>query len=79
MVLLVSEIMDGIGLVDCWCRIFANLAREIIKDCQDMEADEGIKTTLPMTYGLVKSRMLAYVVVMAALVCLIHTLLARPV
>ena len=49
---------------------FANLAREIIKDCQDMEADEGVRRTLPMTYGLVKSRMLAYVVVMAALVCL---------
>jgi geranylgeranylglycerol-phosphate geranylgeranyltransferase len=49
---------------------FANLAREIIKDCQDMEADEGVRKTLPMTYGLVKSRMLAYVIVMAALVCL---------
>ena len=49
---------------------FANLAREIIKDCQDMEADEGVRQTLPMTFGLVKSRMLAYVVVMAALVCL---------
>ena len=49
---------------------FANLAREIIKDCQDMEADEGVRQTLPMTYGLVKSRMLAYVIVMAALVCL---------
>ena len=35
-----------------------------------MEADEGVRQTLPMTYGLVKSRMLAYVVVMAALVCL---------
>lgn len=49
---------------------FANLAREVIKDCQDMEADQGIRTTLPMSLGLVKSRMLAYVVVMAALVCL---------
>ena len=49
---------------------FANLAREIIKDCQDMEADEGVRQTLPMTFGLVKSRMLAYIVVMAALVCL---------
>ena len=49
---------------------FANLSREIIKDCQDMEADEGKRITLPMTYGLVKSRMLAYVIVMAALVCL---------
>ena len=35
-----------------------------------MEADEGLRQTLPMTYGLVKSRMLAYVIVMAALVCL---------
>ena len=49
---------------------FANLAREIIKDCQDLEADEGKRTTLPMTYGLVKSRMLAYVIIMAGLVCL---------
>ena len=49
---------------------FANLAREIIKDCQDMEADEGVRKTLSMTFGLVKSRMLAYIVVMAALVCL---------
>ncbi|HII23705.1 MAG TPA: UbiA family prenyltransferase, partial [Candidatus Poseidoniaceae archaeon] len=49
---------------------FANLAREIIKDCQDMEADEGNRQTLPMSFGLVKSRMAAYVVVMAALVCL---------
>ena len=47
-----------------------NLAREMVKDCMDMEADEGVRQTLPMTYGLVKSRMLAYVIVMAALVCL---------
>ena len=28
-----------------------NLAREMVKDCMDMEADEGSRHTLPMTYG----------------------------
>tara|TARA_B100000767_G_C19769479_1_gene539208 strand:+ start:806 stop:1651 length:846 start_codon:yes stop_codon:yes gene_type:complete len=49
---------------------FTNLAREIIKDCADMEADKGTRQTLPMSIGLLKSRMTAYVIVMAALVCL---------
>ena len=49
---------------------FTNLAREIIKDCQDIESDEGIRNTLPMSFGLQNSRMLAYVIIMAALVCL---------
>ena len=49
---------------------FTNLAREIVKDCQDMESDEGIRQTLPMTFGLQNSRMAAYVIIMAALVCL---------
>jgi len=49
---------------------FTNLAREIVKDCQDMEADEGIRSTLPMSFGLEKSRMAAYVIIMASLVCL---------
>jgi geranylgeranylglycerol-phosphate geranylgeranyltransferase len=49
---------------------FTNLAREIIKDCQDIVADEGQRTTLPMKIGLEKSRMAAYVIIMAALVCL---------
>jgi len=53
------------GVVFC-----TNLAREIIKDCQDMEADEGTRNTLPMSIGLVKSRMAAYVIIMASLVCL---------
>lgn len=47
-----------------------NLAREMVKDCMDMEADEGSRRTLPMTYGKEKVRMAAYVVVMGALVCL---------
>ena len=49
---------------------FTNLAREIVKDCQDMESDEGIRDTLPMKIGLQNSRMAAYVIIMAALVCL---------
>lgn len=47
-----------------------NLAREMVKDCMDMEADEGSRNTLPMKYGKEKVRMAAYVVLMGALVCL---------
>ncbi|MCP2504769.1 MAG: geranylgeranylglycerol-phosphate geranylgeranyltransferase [Candidatus Poseidoniaceae archaeon] len=49
---------------------FTNLAREIVKDCQDMLADEGVRNTLPMKIGLENARMLSYVLVMAGLVCL---------
>ena len=47
-----------------------NLAREMVKDCMDMESDEGSRQTLPMTYGKEKVRMAGYVVLMGALVCL---------
>ena len=47
----------------------ANLAREIIKDCEDMESDEG-RNTLPMRIGLEKSRMLSYLLILSALVVL---------
>jgi len=47
-----------------------NLAREMVKDCMDMESDEGSRNTLPMKYGKEKVRMASYVVIMAALVCL---------
>ena len=47
-----------------------NLAREMVKDCMDMEADAGSRQTLPMRYGKEKVRMAAYVVIMGALVCL---------
>lgn len=49
---------------------FTNLAREMVKDCMDMEADTGSRQTLPMTYGKEKVRMAAYVLLMGALVCL---------
>ena len=47
-----------------------NLAREMVKDCMDMDADQGSRQTLPMTYGKEKVRMAAYIVIMGALVCL---------
>jgi len=49
---------------------FTNLAREIIKDCQDILADEGVRHTLPMKVGLENARMVAYILIMAGLVCL---------
>ena len=48
---------------------FANLAREIIKDCEDMETDEGRKT-LPMRVGLMNARATAYVFILASMVTL---------
>jgi len=49
---------------------FTNLARELVKDCMDMEADAGTRRTLPMAHGPEKVRMVAYVLLMGALVCL---------
>ena len=49
---------------------FVNLAREIVKDCFDMESDEGRRETFPMSVGKEKARMFAYVFIMAGLVCL---------
>ena len=48
---------------------FANLAREIIKDCEDMESDEG-RNTLPMRIGLMNARSVAYVFILASMVTL---------
>ncbi len=49
---------------------FTNLSREIIKDCQDMLADAGERQTFPMLVGQENARMVAYVMVLAGLVCL---------
>ncbi|MBT4406897.1 MAG: UbiA family prenyltransferase [Euryarchaeota archaeon] len=46
---------------------FANLAREILKDCQDIEGDTG-RNTLPMQVGLEKARMIAYPIALTAMV-----------
>jgi geranylgeranylglycerol-phosphate geranylgeranyltransferase len=45
----------------------ANLAREILKDCQDIEGDIG-RNTLPMKVGLEKARMIAYPIALGAMV-----------
>ncbi len=49
--------------------MLANLAREIIKDCEDMESDAD-RNTLPMRIGLAKSRNIAFVIVCFSLVLL---------
>ena len=74
-----AVILYGAATVDSITRLsflvagvvfFTNLAREIVKDCQDMLADEGERYTLPMKIGLERARMLAYVFIMGELVCL---------
>lgn len=49
---------------------FVNLAREIVKDCQDLDADSESRVTLPMKIGLENSRMVAYVMTLFGLVML---------
>ena len=48
---------------------FANLAREIIKDCEDIETDEG-RNTLPMRIGLMNARSVAYVFILSSMIAL---------
>jgi 4-hydroxybenzoate polyprenyltransferase len=49
---------------------FVNLAREIVKDCQDLDADYETRVTLPMKIGLENSRMVAYVLTLFGIVML---------
>ena len=49
---------------------FVNLAREIVKDCQDLDADSETRVTLPMKIGLENSRMVAYVLTLFGIVML---------
>ena len=48
---------------------FINLAREIVKDCEDMESDSNTRNTLPMIVGKEKARMIGYSVSMGGVVC----------
>ncbi len=48
---------------------FINLAREIIKDCEDLESDSETRNTLPMSVGKEKARMIAYSISMGGIVC----------
>lgn len=65
----VSLVNTPIVLFAAGVAFFANLAREIIKDCEDMESDEGRKT-LPMRIGLLNARAVAYVCILAAMIVL---------
>ena len=66
--------IEGIDALLCWyvagVVFFVNLAREIIKDCQDMEADSDSRQTLPMKIGKENSRMVAYVLTLVGIVFL---------
>lgn len=66
--------IEKLDSVLCWyvagVVFFVNLAREIIKDCQDMEADGDSRNTLPMKIGKEKSRMFAYVLTLIGIVFL---------
>ena len=66
--------IQGLQSTLCWyvagVVFFVNLAREIVKDCQDIEADGDYRNTLPMKIGLENSRMLAYVLTLAGIVFL---------
>jgi len=66
--------IEGLGALLCWyvagVVFFVNLAREIIKDCQDMEADSDSRQTLPMKIGKENSRMIAYVLTLIGIVFL---------
>ena len=66
--------IEGLGAALCWyvagVVFFVNLAREIIKDCQDMEADSGSRETLPMKIGKENCRMIAYVLTLVGIVFL---------
>ena len=66
--------IEGLDAVLCWyvagVVFFVNLAREIIKDCQDMEADSDSRQTLPMKIGKETSRMVAYVLTLIGIVFL---------
>ena len=65
----VSKANTEIVLFASVVAFFANLAREIIKDCEDMESDEG-RNTLPMRIGLMNARAVAYVFVLLSMVTL---------
>ena len=66
--------IEGLDVLLCWyvagVVFFVNLAREIIKDCQDMEADSDSRQTLPMKIGKENSRMVAYVLTLIGIVFL---------
>ena len=65
----VSNISTPLVIYAAVVAFFANLAREIVKDCEDIDTDEGRKT-LPMRIGLMNARAIAYVFVLLSMVVL---------
>ncbi|MEL0101676.1 MAG: UbiA family prenyltransferase, partial [Euryarchaeota archaeon] len=65
----VSKVDTTIVIYASIVAFFANLAREIVKDCEDMETDEG-RNTLPMRIGLDNARAVAYVFVLLSMITL---------
>jgi geranylgeranylglycerol-phosphate geranylgeranyltransferase len=65
----VGSLMTPMALYAAGVAFFANLGREIIKDCEDMESDEG-RRTFPMKVGLMNARATAYVFILLAIVVL---------
>jgi geranylgeranylglycerol-phosphate geranylgeranyltransferase len=65
----VSLVQTDLVIFAAVVAFFANLGREIIKDCEDMESDEGRKT-LPMRIGLMNARAVAYLFIMASMITL---------
>jgi 4-hydroxybenzoate polyprenyltransferase len=65
--------VGGVNLPLIWMvaatSFFINLAREIIKDCEDLESDTETRNTLPMSVGKEKARMIAYSISMGGIVC----------
>ena len=59
--------LDPLVLCVALTAMMINLAREILKDCEDMSGDEG-RDTLPMRIGLENARMVGYVISLAGLI-----------
>ncbi|HIH33531.1 MAG: UbiA family prenyltransferase [Candidatus Diapherotrites archaeon] len=51
-----------------WPMLFANLSREIIKDFEDLNADKGLKNTLPMVLGVKRAKLLVGIFYIIAIV-----------
>ena len=58
-----SQLIWFVGLT----AFFINLGREMVKDCEDMDADGG-RQTMPMRVGRENTRMVAYLCALAGLV-----------
>ncbi len=63
----VENALNALVIYAALAAFCVNLAREFVKDCEDIDADLG-RQTLPMVFGLMNSRMLAYSLCMLGMV-----------